>query len=165
MATANRIPLFSIPGFKYSYLDSIDSETAPEKAGRERRSPIFVLFTSVNRTLKALEKAGWLSHSLHTSIEILVVQTVPFALSLETPPVSNEFIVKRLREIADRLSIQIKISVYLCRDPLITLKRILNRNCRVVMGVPKTKWRPAGDRIMARKLQRAGFDVIAVETE
>jgi hypothetical protein len=146
-------------------LDLIDSETKPEEISLKLQSPVFVLFTSMDRTLKALEKASQLAQSLHRSIEILVVQTVPFALPLEAPPVSNEFLVKRLGEMADRFPIQIKISAYLCRDPMIALKRILKRNCQVVLGVPKTSWWPTRHHKLVRKLSHTGFDVIPVETE
>jgi hypothetical protein len=146
-------------------LDLIDSEIKPEEIDPELRSPVFVLFTSMNRTLKALEKASQLAQSLHTGIEILVVQTVPFALPLEAPPVSNEFLMRRLAEMTDRFPIQIMISAYLCRDPMVALKRILEHHCQVVMGVPKTRWWLTRDRRLARKLRRADFQVIIVETE
>ena len=65
---------------------------------------------------------------------------------------------------AAQFPVQIKISAYLCRDPLEALKRILNRNCPVVMGVRK-RWWPTRDERVARKLRRAGYNVILVETE
>jgi hypothetical protein len=146
-------------------LDLINSETKPGGISTQLQLPVFILFTSMDRTLKALEKASQLAQSLHKSIEILVIQTVPFALPLEAPPVSNEFLMNRLEEMANRFPIRIKISAYLCRDPVVALKRILNRNCRIVMGVPKTRWRLTRDHKLVRKLSHTGFDVIAVETE
>ncbi len=142
----------------------IDGETRPLAIDSGLGPPVRVVFTSFNRTLKALEKASELAGQLNNEVEILAVQVVPFVLPLEEPPVSSEFLVKRLTEAAAGLPGQIKIKPYLCRDLLEALKRLLNRKCTVVMGVGK-RWWPTRDERVARKLQRSGFNVIIVETE
>ncbi len=128
------------------------------------RSPVYIIFTSIDRTLKALEKASQLANPLRTRIEILAVQTVPYALPLDEPPVPFEFLVRRLEEMADQFPEHTRISTYLCRDSFEALKRILDGNCPVVMGIRK-RWLPTFDERLARKLRRAGFNVILVETE
>jgi hypothetical protein len=127
-------------------------------------SPVVVIFTSPQRTLKALEKAGPVAKYLQAGIELLAIQTVPFALPLDRPPVSTEFFAKRLEALVDRLPENIQIAVYVCRDPIETLKRVLNRNSPVVMGVGK-RWRLSRDHRLARELGRAGFSMTLVETE
>ena len=57
----------------------------------------------------------------------------------------------------------IRFSAYMCRDPLAALNRILIPNSLVVMAVPgKSLW-PNRDERLARKLRRAGYDLILVE--
>jgi hypothetical protein len=142
----------------------IDSKSKLQAINANYRLPVFVIFTSIDRTLKALEKACEVAKPLQTRIEILVVQTVPYLLPLDDPSVPLEFIVKRLEEATAQFPEQIKISAYLCRDLLEALKRVLNRNCPVVIGIGK-KWWPTSDERLARKLRRAGYDVVLVETE
>jgi hypothetical protein len=139
-----------------------DLKFQPIRFGMEL--PVFIVFTSINRTLHALEKASQMAEPLRSGIEILVVQTVPFALPLDDPSVSFEFLVGRLKEKAAQFPVQIKISAYLCRDQLHALKEILHRNCTVVMGIRKGWW-PTRDERVARKLRHSGYDVILVETE
>jgi hypothetical protein len=142
----------------------ISSEMKLHPIGLELESPVFVVFTSIDRTLHALEKAGQLAKPLRGGIEILVVQTVPFPLQLDDPSIPIDFLVGRLEEIAARFPVQIKISAYLCRERLEALERVLNRNCPVVMGIRKRWWQTRDERV-ARKLRRAGYTVILVETE
>jgi hypothetical protein len=127
-------------------------------------SPVFVIFTSIGRTLIALEKASQLAKPLKSGIEILAVQTVPFTLPLDDPSVPFEFLVRRLEEMAAQFPVPIKISAYLCRDQLEALKLVLNCYCPVVMGFRK-RWWPTRDERVARKLRRAGYNVILVESE
>jgi hypothetical protein len=145
-------------------LFKIDSDVKPQTIGSGSGSPVFVVVTSIDHTLKALEKASQLAEPLQSRIEILAVEEVPFALPLDNPPVSSEYLVRHLEEMAARFPQPIKISAYLCRDQLEALTRVLNRNCPVVMGVRK-RWWPTHDEKLARKLCSAGYNVILVETE
>ncbi len=143
---------------------SIAGETEPRAIGSGFRSPVRLVFTSFNRTLKALEKAIPLAIPFNREIEILVMQTVPFVLPLDDPSVPLEFLVRRLEEMASGIPQKIRISAYLCRDRLEGLKRVLNRNCPVVIGVRK-RWWPTSDERVALKLRRSGYDVITVAAE
>ena len=133
----------------------------PIRLGLE--SPVFVVFTSIDRTLRALEKASQLAKALGSEIEILAVQTVPFTLPLDNPSVPFEFLIRRLKGMVAQFPMRIKISAYICRDRLEALKRVLNYPCPVVMGIRK-RWWPTRDERVARKLRRAGYNVILVET-
>jgi hypothetical protein len=141
-----------------------EREINPEAIGSAPRLPVFVIFTSVNPTLKALGKAGQLAALLQTSIEVLVVQVVPYVLSLDEPPVRSEFIANRFEEMAGPFPKKTTISTYLCRDPMQALESILQHDCWIVMGVKKWWW-PTPDERLARKLRHAGYNVILVETE
>jgi hypothetical protein len=145
-------------------ITSMDCEAKLQPISLGLELPVFVVFTSINQTLHALEKACQLAEPLGRGIEVLAVQTVPFALSLDDPSVPFEFLVRQLEEMATQFPVHIKISAYLCRDLFETLKRVLNRDCLVVIGIKK-RWWPTPDERAARKLQRAGYSVILVETE
>jgi hypothetical protein len=69
-----------------------------------------------------------------------------------------------LKEIAEEFPQIKKVSAYLCRDELETLKQVLKPPCPVVMGVRKTWW-PDHDKHLAQKLRHAGYDVILIEME
>ncbi len=143
---------------------SIVRETQTRAISLELQVRVFVIFTSMNRTLKAMEEAAQLTKPLGARIEVLTAQVVPFPLPLNDPPVSLEFVVRHLEEMAAGFPQKIRVSAYLCRDPMEAYKRVLNRTCPVVIGIRK-RWWPTRDRRLARKLRRAGYDVILVETE
>jgi hypothetical protein len=125
---------------------------------------VYVVFTSIDLTLKALQKARDIAGSLRASIVIVAVQAVPFPLQLDTPPVSMEFVIKRFEEKAGELGEKTSVSAYLCRDPMNAFRRILNPGCPVVIGLKKRLW-PTRNERLARKLRRAGYDVISVNQE
>jgi len=142
---------------------SIDDQTELQAIGSGSRMPVFVIFTSIDQTMKALERASQLAKPLKTGIEILGVQTVPYSLSPNDPSVPSAFLVRRLREMAAKYTEGIRISAYLCRDSLEALKLVLNRNCPVAIGIRK-RWWPTRDERLARRLRHAGYNVISVET-
>jgi hypothetical protein len=143
---------------------AVDGAMKPQLIGSGSGLPVLVIFTSINQSLKALEEASRLAKSLESEIEIVAPQTVPFELPLDNPRVSFAFLVRQLEEMAAQFPVHIKISPYFCRDLPEALKRILNRNCPVVMGVRK-RWWPTRDERVARKLRRVGYNVILVKTE
>ena len=130
----------------------------------EPKISVFVIFTSANRTLKALEKAGELAKPSGAGILVVAVQTVPYPLPLDRPPVPFESVIRRFVEMAGNFPESPKVSAYLCRDPLEALKRVLSADSTVVIGIRK-RWWPTCDERLARKLRRAGYTVILVETE
>jgi hypothetical protein len=142
----------------------IEGEIKMQAIGSGFRLPVYVIFTSLNQTREALEKASKLAKSVQTGIEILAVQIVPFQLALDKPPVPFEFLVRRLEEMADHFPEPIRISAYLCRYPMEALKRVLKHDCPVVMGIRK-RWWPTRDERLARRLRRAGYNVMLIETE
>lgn len=130
----------------------------------EPETAVYVIFTSINWTLKALEKAREISRPFGVNIVVVIVQVVPFPLPLDKPPVPMEFVTRCFEKKVEEFPEEIKISAYLCRDPMVALKRVLNRRDPVVMGVRKTIW-PTRDKRLAGQLKRAGYGIILVETE
>jgi len=138
------------------------TDAEPPSISPDSELSVFVVFTSINWTLKALERAREIARPFGANIAVIAIQVVPYPLPLDRPPVSVDFVAKRFEERASELSERTKVSAYLCRDPLLALKRILNPNCPVVMGIRK-RWWPTADERLARKLRRAGYDIILVE--
>jgi hypothetical protein len=125
---------------------------------------VFVVFTSVSWTLKALEKAREIARPVGAKIVVVAVHVVPYPLALHEPPVPMEFVIRRFEEKVREFPERTYVSAYLCRDLKEAFKRILSRNSPVIIGVKK-RWFPGRDERLARKLRRSGHDVILVKTE
>jgi hypothetical protein len=142
----------------------IETRNAEPQYGSDSELSVFVVFTSINWTLKALEKAREIARPLGANIELAAVQVVPFPLPLDKPPVPMEFVVRRFEEKANELPGGTQVSAYLCRNPMEALKQILTPHCPVVIGI-KRRWWPTRDERLARNLRRAGYNVMSVQTE
>jgi hypothetical protein len=127
-------------------------------------SAVFVVFTSIHRTLKALETACKMARPLRAKVIVVAVQVVPYALPLDKPPVPFEFVIRRLEEKAEKFPEGIQVLAYLCRDRIQALRRILSPESPVIIGVRKNFW-PTRDERLARKLRRAGHNVRLVNQE
>jgi hypothetical protein len=132
--------------------------------GAEPRLNIAVVFTSVDSTLPALRRAGNLARSLGARIALLVPQVVPYPLPLETPPVLIDWNERRFRVIADDSPVETLVRIYLCRDRLDLLHTVLAPHSIVVIGGRRRLW-PTWERALARRLRRAGHEVIFTQPE
>jgi hypothetical protein len=125
---------------------------------------ISVVFTSVDGTLGALKEAGALAENLGARITLIVPQVVPYPLPLTSPPVLVDFNERRLRVIASHCRVETRVSIYLCREPLETLKSVLKPGSLVVVGARK-RWWPTAEKRLAAKLRHAGYEVVVTERE
>jgi hypothetical protein len=125
---------------------------------------VTVVFTSVGGTIAALKRAGSLAESLGSRIMLVVPQIVPYPLPLTSPPVLLEFQERRFQEIAAESPVDICVQLYLCRDGLETLKRVLKPRSLIVIGARRRFW-PTREGSLVRKLRRAGHEVIFTEME
>jgi hypothetical protein len=130
----------------------------------DQKLNIAVVFTSVESTLAALKEAGNLANSLSARITLVVPQVVPYPLPLETPPVLVEFNENRFRVMASKSPVETSVQIYLCRDRFETLTSVLKPGSIVVVGGRK-RWWPTKDEVLARRLRRAGYEVLFKETE
>ena len=160
---SERVDMSTTTEFKIPVSISI-RDTEPPCVSPDSELSVFVVFTSMNWTLRALEKARGIAKPLGARVVAVAVQVVPYPLPLDRPPVPMEFVIRRFEEKTAEFPEGTKISACLCRDPLVALKRVLKRNCPVIMGVRKTMW-PNRDKRLAGKLKRAGYGIILVETE
>ena len=127
------------------------------------RLDVVVIPTSVDATVMALKRAGALAESLGARITLVVPQVVPYPLPLTSPPVLLDFQERRFAEIAKESPVEIRVQLYLCRDQLETLGKVLRPHSLVVIGGRRRWWRTREEKL-ARKLQ-AGHEVIFTETE
>jgi hypothetical protein len=134
----------------------------PEES--DSKLEITVVFTSVDATLAALKEAGNLAENLGARITLLVPQIVPYPLPLTSPPVLVDFNERRLRVIASHCCVETRVSIYLCRDTLETLKSVLKPGSLVVVGT-RRRWWPTSERKLAAKLRHSGYEVVVTERE
>jgi hypothetical protein len=150
--------------FQKSLAPATGQPVAKPSEQPERRLEVAVVFTAVQPTIAALQKAGALADLLSARVNLVVLQIVPFPLPLESPPVLLNFSEAHFREIALQSSVETNVRIYLCRDRLETLTSLLAPRSLVVIGGRK-RWWPTPERYLARKLRRAGHEVVFTETE
>ncbi len=136
----------------------------PAGVEADRQLNIAVVFTSVESTLAALKEAGNLANSWGARIKLVVPQVVPYPLPLETPPVLVEFNENRFRVMASESPVETNVHIYLCRDRFEALTAALTPGSIVVLGGRK-RWWPTKDETLARRLRRAGYEVLFKETK
>jgi hypothetical protein len=130
----------------------------------ERGGMISVVFTSEKLTLRALEKAREMTKQSGASIAVIAVQAVPFILPIDRTSRPIEFVIRRFEKTISIFPEKIRVLVYICRDRFDAYKRALKPHVPTFIGIRK-KWWPTRDQRLARKLHRAGYNVIIVEVE
>ena len=125
---------------------------------------IAVVFTSSRATLEALKAAGNMASSLGGRITLLVPQLVPYPLPLESPPTLVEFNERRFRLIAGASRVETTVQIFMCRDRMEMLTSVLKPGSIVLLG-GRRRWWLTGEQRLARRLRRAGYEVIFKETE
>jgi len=153
-----------LPAFGKISTPSVHRPERPPVEEARPRLNVFVVFTSVAATLAALKQAGHLAADLGGRIILVAIQVVPYPLPLTRPSVGKDWNERRLRLIAGESRVETIVHVYLCRDGRQTLGDLLSPHSLVVLGGRKHWW-PTTESTMARRLRRAGHEVILVETE
>ncbi len=136
----------------------------PAPSSAETKLNVEVIYTSVRATLAALRKAGELANRLGARIMLRVPQVVPYHLPLESPPILLDWNERRFQVIAEESPVETTVQLYLCRDRVATLLKVLQPNSLVVLGGQK-RWWPTFEKRLAHKLRNAGHEVIFTETE
>ncbi len=129
----------------------------------ETQLNIWVVFTSVESTLKALREAGALADRLGGRITVLVPQVVPYPLPLESPPILLDWTEKRFQLVCSMSPVETTVRIYLCRDRLDIAESISSASI-VVVGSRKKLW-PTFESRLVRKLRRSGHQVLLTEAE
>jgi hypothetical protein len=120
-----------------------------------------VVFTTEQGTVAALRTAGNLARQLNAGVRLLVTQVVPYALTLDRPKVSVEFIQDHCRSMALECKqvTEMRINVYLCRNRWQALRRVLGANSVVIVGGRRRWWATTGQKL-AKTLEADGHQVI-----
>jgi len=135
------------------------SATPLWRSGSRGQLEVALLFTSPEVTINALERTAALLAGLNARINLVALQTVPYALELNNPPVSVPFNEQRLEDIASRSPIETAAHLYICRCPFDTLTSVLKPRSLLVVGTRKRRW-ITWERRLGRKLESAGFRVL-----
>jgi len=118
---------------------------------------VVVLHTGEAATINALKVAAEFASGL-APLRLLAIQ-VPYPLSLETPPVSVEFLEQRFAEMAREAAVEIAVDIRLARDAGDVIENDLGPHCVVVIGGSRRRW-PTATMRLARHLERRGYQVV-----
>jgi hypothetical protein len=116
---------------------------------------IYVVFTNIDDTSRALESAALWADRLNFDIDLLVPWVVPYPLPPSNPTASIEFILNEIRRTTACNDVSAEAHVYLCRDRLQILTEVLPAHSVVIIGGKRTWWPSASVRL-ARKLRSHG---------
>jgi len=132
------------------------------KAGSETSDcslEVIVLHTPTAGTLKALRTAAGLAEGLAARIRLLVLQVVPYPLSLNAPDVPVTFTRRRFRTIAADANIETHVDIRFGRDQAQMLAGSIKPRSVVVLG-GRRRWWPTAESRLAKRLERQGHQVM-----
>jgi hypothetical protein len=122
---------------------------------------IVVLHTTTKGTLRALGVAENLAKGL-ARIRLLVVQVVPYPLSLDTPQVSREFLQHQFRTVASNTAVETHVDIRLGRDKGDVLALTLEP-CSVIVVARRRWWWATEESRLAKRLERLGHHMVLVD--
>lgn len=126
-----------------------------------------VIFTSEQATAAALKAAGALALDLGVCLRVRAAIAVPYALPLDRPLVPVRFTEQVLSDLVrgmEHPAPESAIHLYLCRDRLQTLSRVLPPNSVVVVG-GREHWFPTTESRMAKALRSQGHRVVFIDAK
>lgn len=135
----------------------------PEGSGPGRLE-VNVIFTDPQATVAALKTAGVLARDLGACIQVRAAIAVPYKLPLDKPPVSVGFLQNLLYRLicrSDLDTFEPSVHLYICRDQIEALVRVLGPNSLVVMS-GREHWWPTAERRIAKALRSKGHRVVFV---
>lgn len=125
---------------------------------------VTVLHTSNRSTLRAVQEIVRLTHGLNPNIRLLVLQVVPYPLSIEKPDVALEFIGESLVELLLPIGLEIHVDIRVGRDRAAMLESAFTRQSMIVVGSGRRWWGGADARVI-KLLRRLGHQVISTDSE
>src|SRR5580704_14216919 len=114
----------------------------PEGSGPGRLE-VNVIFTDPQATVAALKAAGVLARDLGACIQVRAAIAVPYTLPLDKPPVSVGFLESLLCRLVSRSDLdnfEPNVHLYMCRNQVETLERVLSPNSLVVISGREYWW-------------------------
>jgi hypothetical protein len=127
----------------------------------QSRLTVVVPFTTPELTKVALSHAVTLSTDLNAAIRLIETEVVPVQYPLDEPPISREFSANRLSEIAAAAGIHPRGEIIYTRDFMACFRRKVHIGSLIVIAEGMSWW-PTAEKKLARKLLKAGYDVVLV---
>jgi hypothetical protein len=128
----------------------------------ERGLEVFVIFSNTAGTGAALLMANRLAKELDAHLRLLMPYEVPYALPLNRPPVTAEFLKAQAQTLASQVSMEIDAHICLCRDKHRALRLLLTPHSVVIVG-GKKRWWPTPEQRLAHTLAKDGHHVVFAE--
>jgi hypothetical protein len=123
---------------------------------------VYVLFTSIDETIRAVEVACRLATALHGGVTVLHFRPVDFGAPVDSPggvsPAESEAFRRRL----EAIDCPATVRVCLCRNARTALPAVLRERALVVIGRHRRWWPTAADR-WRRTLEAAGHYVVVAD--
>lgn len=124
---------------------------------------VYVVFTSVDDTLRAVRIAHQLAHAMGAPLTLVHFRAVPYPLAVDRPvdisPVETDEFLERVQ--ADRIDLRVR--VFLCRDARPVIPTAFRPHSVVVVAGRRSWWPTPAERLR-RRLEAAGHFVVFVDT-
>ena len=127
----------------------------------ETQLTIVVPYTNPDLTSAALKHAASLSTGLNASIRLIDAQVVPMQFPLNRPPVNRKFHANRMRAIAKKAGIPVRVEIIYNRNRMESFLRMVEAGSLIVVAAGLPLW-PTAEKKLARSLLKAGYDVVLV---
>ena len=122
---------------------------------------VVVLYTTSESTKEALQYAAGLGDGLNVNVNLIDIQVVPYACSLNRPPIDPEFSRQRLEKLVMEAGIPVHADVVYARDRDEILMKRLSPESLVLMPAEGFLAR-FSKRTLMRKLIEHGHDVVLI---
>jgi hypothetical protein len=120
------------------------------------------VFTTIEGTLSALKHAGAMANDLAAVVRVLVVESVPYPLPLNRPPIARAFRLRQFRLLSCQGAVEMQIELRLCRDARRCLRDSLAQESLVIIGGKRSWFWPTREIRLARILRKSGHHVVFV---
>lgn len=124
---------------------------------------IIVPHSTFEVTRAAFDVVADLAKHLRVGATLVAIQVVPYTLPLDSPPVSTQFLHRRLEELVSRSSVPVRIELLLARDREFALQQFLPEPSFILVVAERHRWwRRSAEEKLACTLKRAGHKVALV---
>jgi hypothetical protein len=144
-----------------AFLDATQSGTPSRACGNPTSRDVTVIFTNPRDTLAAVRAALAWKSDWAPRLFILAAHVAPYPLALGEPAVDLGVLKRAILQVGLSAGVEANVQIFLCRDRMETIGRVVHRGATVVVGARKYRWLGSGQRI-ARVLARTGRTVLLV---
>ena len=128
-----------------------------------RTDAVYVMYTSIDETLRAVRVAGNFAKTLGVPVTLVHIRAIPYALPVDAPcgvsPVETESFVGCLRAEAP----EVNVRTYLCRDRRSAIPAAFKPHSLIVVGGHQRRWWRTEADFWRRALEAAGHFVVFVD--